>query len=174
MASHEQGKPYVGVFLRRGEAAEGRSEQAAPNQHVEDLGDASPMEALYRTGTFARIVQMAPFVHESPGPEKSRQGMQILLHGQRCIRLDGVADTEGPPPSGLVTHLTKKPEETSAPDPDEVKATVNAIMQTVRDIMKVNPQFREHMAMIYSDLERIDTKDLVAISYFAASLTTAT
>lgn len=169
MAGHESGKPYVGVFLRRSDSDERGNIDIKSPQQVEDLEDADPTDALHSLGTFARIMQMQPFVHDSPGGQQS--GMQMLLYGQRCLKLDGIVDAPRPPVTAYVTHLKKTA--ASEADPDETKATVNAAMQVIRDIMKVNPQFREHMAMIHAGLERIDTSDITAISYFAASLTTA-
>lgn len=46
-------------------------------------------------------------------------------------------------------------------------------MHTIREIMKINPQFREHAAMIHAGLERLEQSDASAIAHFAASLTTA-
>jgi Lon-like ATP-dependent protease len=94
--------------------------------------------------------------------------MQMLLHGHDLIRLDKVLEV-GPPLQVQVSKIRHKSHEQT----DDLKAYINETMHTIREIMKINPQFREHAAMIHQGIERLERGDPHAIAHFAASLTTS-
>eukprot|EP00928_Gymnodinium_smaydae_P063511 TRINITY_DN47064_c0_g1_i1.p1 TRINITY_DN47064_c0_g1~~TRINITY_DN47064_c0_g1_i1.p1 ORF type:complete len:1068 (+),score=257.84 TRINITY_DN47064_c0_g1_i1:104-3205(+) len=165
---------FVGAFLRRGDhgpvspgsGAEASSHGDAGGYHDAELYDGDPFELLHHVGTRARIVQAAPFAH--PGKNGLVEGLQMLLHGHDLIRLDKVLEV-GPPLQLQVSRIKY-----GASDDDlTVKAFINETMHTIREIMKINPQFREHAAMMHQALERLERGDPHATAHFAASLTTA-
>jgi len=159
----------IGAFVRRSESPlEGNVQVDGQEDtpHPEDFSHTDPLEALYRTGTRARVVQAAPFV--MPSGKGPVEGINILLHGQDLIHIDKVLNL-GPPLQVQVSRIQHK----STGDTDEIKAYINETMHTVREIMKINPQFREHASLIHQGLERLERSDAHAIAHFAASLTTA-
>jgi len=154
--------PFIGTFLKRGDPSITEASQDTSNDSgnaTEDLGGADPIESLYTTGTRARIIQAAP-----NGPN----GLQLILHGHDLIKLEKVLDSGTP----LKVQVSKI-KHAALKETDEMKAYINETMHTIREIMKINPQFREHAAMIHQGLERLERGDPHAIAVFAASLTTS-
>jgi len=185
-----QKSPIVSVFLRKdfeessepqggearislgGRKRRGKQEIVGDFSGVpEDLNGADPFEVLYKVGTRARIAQAAQFgaqSHEGSGSE----GLTLLLFGHDLVELEHVLDA-GPPTTVKVSRLKPKKAPAEDVNPDELKAYINETMHTIREIMKVNPQFREHMAVIHKGVERLEKGDPHAIAHFGASLTTA-
>eukprot|EP00929_Paragymnodinium_shiwhaense_P080698 TRINITY_DN42103_c0_g2_i1.p1 TRINITY_DN42103_c0_g2~~TRINITY_DN42103_c0_g2_i1.p1 ORF type:complete len:1098 (-),score=270.61 TRINITY_DN42103_c0_g2_i1:418-3288(-) len=162
--------PFIGAFLHKS-AEEGATPPIGdPSEApiLEDLSGSDPLGALHNIGTRARIVQIA---HAGKfGPVESHGGgMQMLLYGIDLIRMEKVLDM-GPPLQVKVSRMKYS----SATQTDDIKAYINETMHTIREIMKINPQFREHAAMIHSGIERLERGDPHAIAHFAASLTTST
>mmetsp|Transcript_55790 Transcript_55790/g.120566 ORF Transcript_55790/g.120566 Transcript_55790/m.120566 type:complete len:1014 (+) Transcript_55790:56-3097(+) len=152
----------VGAFVRRSEegAADARGDGYGQQEGEDIVGD--PMEALHLVGTRARILHMAQFGRFSV------EGVQMLLVGIDLIRLEKVLKV-GPPLQVEVSKVQHVFE-----DSDSLKAHINETMHTIREIMKINPQFREHASVVNQGLERLERGDAAAIAHFAASLTTAT
>ncbi|CAK0805383.1 unnamed protein product [Prorocentrum cordatum] len=149
------------------DAAEGAEDAAATHRALEDFSQSSPLEVLHRVGTRARIWQAAPFQR----PSGATEGLQLLLHGIDVVRLDEVLDV-GPPLSVQVS-LAEPGEDLGDVDKLTLKAYVNEAMHTIREITKINPQFREHATIINQGLERIESTDPTAVAYFGASLSNA-
>jgi len=165
--------PFVGAFLRRNEAeatsSGGGSTTFASSSGTssdEDFSNVDPQEALYSVGTRARILQLLPM----PTVKGEGDTVQVVLHGHDLIHMDKVVDA-GPP---LQAQVSKIRHHVDDKDADSIKAYINETMHTVREIMKINPQFREHAALIHQGLERMARDDAHAIAHFAASLTTGT
>mmetsp|Transcript_165664 Transcript_165664/g.531826 ORF Transcript_165664/g.531826 Transcript_165664/m.531826 type:complete len:1024 (+) Transcript_165664:75-3146(+) len=168
--------PLIGAFLHKnadtaasflGEVH--KDEEEAPPQLEAFLNIEDPIGSLYHIGTRARVVQAMPFLtHGKDGI--TLDGMQLLLQGIDLITLDSMLH-RGPPLKVQVSKLRQKPK--SEGDKDITRAYINETMHTIREIMKINPQFREHAAMIHQGLERLEKGDPHAIAHFAASLTTA-
>jgi len=168
--------PFIGAFLHRQEStsftmSEGPESQlqgdnsSTPSQR-EDLSQAAdPREELHRVGTRARVMQVAPVASKT---EQQPNGLQLLLSGHDLVTIEKVLDL-GPPLRGQLSRLKLNTEE----EGDALKAYINETMHTIREIMAINPQFREHASMIHQGLERLDRGDPNAIAHFAASLTTA-
>eukprot|EP00931_Biecheleriopsis_adriatica_P046540 TRINITY_DN26741_c0_g1_i2.p1 TRINITY_DN26741_c0_g1~~TRINITY_DN26741_c0_g1_i2.p1 ORF type:complete len:1059 (+),score=282.21 TRINITY_DN26741_c0_g1_i2:49-3177(+) len=166
----EKGQPpFIGAFLHRDvPGAEVTSEGNDKPMQLEDFSKSDdPMQALYTLGTRARIVQAMPFTQHGKFGQIS--GMQMLLHGHDLVRLEKVLD-KGPPLQVQVSRARYAVEDDNS---DQLKAYINETMHTIREIMKINPQFREHASMIHQGLERLERGDPHAIAHFAASLTTA-
>jgi hypothetical protein len=85
---------FVATFLRRKEASSEALQEE--NAASEDLAGVDPLEALYSTGTRARIVQAAPFSKNDEKGDAPTPGLQVLLHGRDLVRMDKVLDA-GPP-----------------------------------------------------------------------------
>jgi len=158
--------PFIAAFLHKDSGLHKDSHDSDdPPRQLEDFGDSDPLEVLHHVGTRARIVQAMPF---SPQSKFGAEGLQMLIHGHDLVKLDKLLDL-GPPAHVKVTKIRHATED----DGDTLKAYINESMHTIREIMKINPQFREHASMIHSGLERLERGDPHAIAHFAASLTTA-
>jgi len=149
-------------------------------------GRADPLEAFYHVGTRARITQAGQFGAASQGSggngnsfhspggglRNPQEGLTLLLFGHDLVKLEKVLDP-GPPAMVKVSRLKPKKAAVDEENPDELKAHISEAKHVIREIMKVNPQFREHMGVIHKGVERLEKGDPNAIAHFAASLTTA-
>ncbi|CAJ1403909.1 unnamed protein product [Effrenium voratum] len=124
------------------------------------------MEVLNTTGTRAKILQAIPVVHPQNGETVA---LQLLLSGLEIVQLEKVLN-KGPP---LQVQIAQVAYEDDGQDQEMLKATVKETMQTVKDIMKVNPSFREYAAMINQQYERMMQVNPHMVAHFAASMTTA-
>ena len=135
-ASHH---PYVGVFLPRdkGEAGKGDS-----GKDVVPINDPSE---LHEVGTLASIMRLSP----------TPQGAQVLLVGGRRVTIDKVI--KSPSSGGDVLEVKVKEAadeaEPAGDTPSVAKAYAMEVMQTIKEILKLNPFFKEQMQMI---LERTE------------------
>lgn len=164
----------IGTFLRKDSVPEDQGEKPA-----EDLSGTDPLQVLYLTGTRARITRIAPFNIAPGNNDKSSsesdppaQGLQVLLSGIDLIRLEKVLQL-GPPLQVQASRFEQQSGPEEGPVADEVKAYINETIYTVREIMKINPQFREHATFIHQGMERLGRNDPHSIAHFAACLTTA-
>lgn len=170
-SSLEKGsQPRIGLFLKRGEEESVVQERPDSTEHAEDLKGVDPLEALHQVGSRARIIQASPFSQQSDGVE----GMQLILHGHSLVRLEKVLST-GPP---LQVQVSPYPGPTKhvdrVEDTDQIKAYINETMHTMREIMKISPQFQQHATMLHQGFQRMERGDPVTIAHFAASMTTGT
>lgn len=160
MALRESGQKYVGVFLKKPAAASGAggasgegaaSSSGGMEDLVKDLSD------IHHVGSYARIDNMLPFDANS---------VQVLMVSQRRIAIDGVHD-QGPP-----LRVKINPLENPDYDPKNklIRAYSNEIVATLREIVKLNPLFKEHMQYFS---QRIDIHNPYKLADFAASVTTA-
>jgi len=164
---------FVAAFLRREETLSGNQR----DMHVpaEDSHCTDPLKELFLTGTRARIVRTAPITSALKGASEHdapQQGLQVLLSGMDLITMDKVLDL-GPPLHVQVSKVQLEKVADVGPAADEVKAYINETIFTVREIMKINPQFREHATFIHQGMERLGRNDPHSIAHFAACLTTA-
>lgn len=157
---------FVAAFLHKGGEVARGDDAEAPLQ-LEDMSKTDPLEVLYQLGTRARVVQAMQIPFAVHGKNDMQQGMQMLLQGYDLIKLDKVLD-KGPPLQVQVSKMRF----TNKSGEDTVKAYINECMHTVREIMKINPHFREQASLAHfgPGLERGDPN---AIVHFAISLTTA-
>ena len=72
---------------------------------------------------------------------RARRPPQLLLMGHRRIRITDVAN-QGPPLNLQVEHIDTPREAGNNPT---VKAYANEILACIREIVKLNPMFREHV-----------------------------
>lgn len=153
LALKESGQNYVGVFLKKpvAGAATASSSLSGGEDLVKDLSE------IHHVGSFARIDNMLPFDAHS---------VQVLMVSQRRIVIDDVHD-DGPPLRVNVSAL-----ENAEVDPQNqlIRAYSNEIVATLREIVKLNPLFKEHMQYFS---QRIDIHNPFKLADFAASVTTA-
>merc|ERR550514_2404950 len=158
-ASHH---PYVGVFLPRSQkpAADAAGGTPTGDKDVVPVTDASE---LHDVGTLAQIMRLSP----------TPQGAQVLLVGGRRVQIDRVVAS----PSSGDAHVlevkvkeAKDEKEDEGADPSVAKAYAMEVMQTIKEILKLNPFFKEQMQMI---LERTEVHEAGKLADFGAALTTA-
>jgi len=153
-ASHH---PYVGVFMPRdkGEASKGGDKDVVPINDPSELHD---------VGTLSQIMRLSP----------TPQGAQVLLVGGRRVTIDRVVSGDA---QVLEVKVKEAPDEVDEVDPDAdpddpsvSKAYAMEVMQTIKEILKLNPFFKEQMQMI---LERTEVHEAGKLADFGAALTTA-
>ncbi|CAE7600035.1 unnamed protein product, partial [Symbiodinium sp. KB8] len=178
------GQNYVSLFLHKqvppafempekredgeeaGEAAEGQVPQVQATAELEELGSENPMEVLCRVGTRAKVMQAMPVVSQSG----QQVGLQMLVNGIDIVRMEEVLQ-KGPP---LQVKISQVKYENEDPPDDMLKATMNETMQTIKEIMKVNPGFREYASLInQSYYDRVEKMKAHVVAHFAAALTSA-
>jgi ATP-dependent Lon protease len=141
--------PFVGVFLVND-----------PNVDLAvDKFSLTKLDQIHRVGTLAHIQQL----ESGPG------GAIAMLMAHRRVLIKDSVNIKTPPLIVRVNHLSQQPLEAVA-NSDDVKATSNEILATLRDIIKSNPLFQQHVSYF---ARRIDVSNPYALADFAASLTTA-
>ena len=100
---------------------------------------------LHDVGTLAQIMRLSP----------TPQGAQLLLVGGRRVTIDKVI--KSPSSGGDVLEVKVKEAadeaEPAGDTPSVAKAYAMEVMQTIKEILKLNPFFKEQMQMI---LERTE------------------
>ncbi|DBA05048.1 TPA: hypothetical protein N0F65_000736 [Lagenidium giganteum] len=157
LALRDSGQQYVGVFLKKPAAAGalGSAGDSKSNNSGEDL--IKDLSEIHHVGAFARLDNIMPFDATSA---------QVLMVSQRRVVIDGVHD-DGPPLRVKINPLDN-------PEFDRksklIRAYSNEIVATLREIVKMNPLFKEHMQYFS---QRIDIHNPYKLADFAASVTTA-
>ena len=140
-------KPYVGLFLVKD-----------PSIDLQvDKFTLTSMDQINNIGVLAHIQQM------DSGPA----GAIAMVMSHRRIRATGTVARTAPPLVLKVEHIHQPPLDDA--NTDEVKATCNEILATLREIIRVNPLFQQHIAYF---TRKIDVTNPYALADFAASLTT--
>ena len=123
IAAHSSHHPYIGVFLPR------------PDEKGDspELSVISDVEQAHEVGTLAQITRLT----------QTPKGVQILLLGGRRVKLDRVIQSS---PVMMAKVEEAKDEETEDGDgPSLAKAYSMEVMQTIKEILKLNPFFKEQM-----------------------------
>ena len=170
-AERDAGRPYVALFLRKEPAEE---HEAAELFTPSDLDEC--LDVVHGTGAFAQVHNVA---------EGSDGQSQALLLVHRRVDASTVVDA-GPPPRLGVEHWPREAwvdEDDSSIPPtktgrrkkdaspgDLVKALSNEIVAAIRELVQLNPLYREHMQYF---TQRVDIADPFKLADFAASLATA-
>ena len=140
-------RPYVGLFLVNDPAVDLQTNKFVLR---------SP-EQVYQVGVMAHVQQL----------ETGPSGAIAMVMGHRRIRISGVSGRPPPPLIVRVDHLTQPPLGKEGLG-DEIKATCNEILSTLRDIIRISPVFQQHIAYF---ARKIDVTNPYALADFAASLT---
>lgn len=155
MALKESGQKYVGVFLKKSMAANAPVSENSKHSGNEEL--ITDLSEIHHVGSFARIDNMLPFDASS---------VQVLMVSQRRIIIDGIHDI-GPPLRVSINPLENPPHDAQN---KMIRAYSNEIVATLRELVKLNPLFKEHMQYFS---QRIDIHNPYKLADFAASVTTA-
>lgn len=156
IALKEAGTPYVGVFLKKSiEVFEGED-----GGNDKDL--VRKLSQVHSVGSFAKVDNII---------KVDENTTQVLMVAHRRIKIDGVYD-DGPPLDVNVSSL-KEVKKVGGEDGSRkklIKAHSNEIVSSLRQLVKLNPLFKDHMQYFS---ERIDIHDPFKLADFAASVTTA-
>lgn len=155
LALKESGQKYVGVFLKKSTAANAPGSDNSKHSGNEEL--ITDLSEIHHVGSFARIDNMLPFDASS---------VQVLMVSQRRIIIDGIHDI-GPPLRVSINPLENPPHDAQN---KMIRAYSNEIVATLRELVKLNPLFKEHMQYFS---QRIDIHNPYKLADFAASVTTA-
>ena len=182
----ESGPAYVGLFLRK----RGRDDDAAAEGEVGSASDTgeliTSLDEVHTTGAFAQLHQIvrpprtqlddrgevASVPAGGGGDGGSALGGDgggahaLLLVHRRCDALSIVES--GPPPFVEVEHWGAPV--TEEPFSDVMRAHVNEIVGVIRELVRVNPLFKEQMAFF---TQRVDVSEPHKLADFAAAMTTA-
>jgi len=149
VAAKTSSNPFVGVFLPR------PSEEGGQAPELSNISD--PAE-VHEVGTLAQIIRLT----------QTPKGVQILLLGGRRITMERVVQ-DAPVMLAKVAEAKDVVDE-EADGPSLAKAYAMEVMQTIKEILKLNPFFKEQMQMI---LERTEIHESGKLADFGAALTTA-
>lgn len=139
---------YIGLLFTR--LSEDETEIAPDNISSSDL---------YKIGVAAKVIQIAP------DNDKSLP-MQILVQVMDRFEVQEIK-SEKP----IIRAQIKYSYETVFENNEELKAYSVAIVESIKELVKLNPLFKEGLTLL---IERINVNDPGALSDFAASMTTAT
>lgn len=149
MALKESGQKYVGVFLKKS--------SGDPLKFVGGEDVIKNLSEIHHVGSFARIDNMLPLDANS---------VQVLMVSQRRIAIDDLRD-EGPPIRVNISNLESPSFDSKS---KLIRAYSNEIVATLREIVKMNPLFKDHMQYFS---QRIDIRNPYKLADFAASVTSA-
>ncbi len=187
---------YISAFLRKKNPT-GVSEGGVLLPTPEVITDASDM---YSVGTFAQIHRLTrgvgsgsvpPQSHGVPGafgddpnvhpdgdngdPSSTSNGDEssaasVLLLAHRRVNLMSV-DSLGPPIDVTISHWPRLDYTGSMSSPDDtIRALINEILSTIREVAQINPLFRENVQFFSG---RLDANDPYRLADFAASVCSA-
>ena len=140
-------KPYVGLFLVKD-----------PTVDLQvDRFSLKNIDQIHRMGVMAHIQQL----------EAGPAGAIAMVMAHRRIRATGTVAGRVPPLIVKVDHINQPLLDNN--HSDEIKATCNEILATLREIIRMNPLFQQHIAYF---ARKIDVTNPYALADFAASLTT--
>ena len=129
----------------------------------DDIGDgditstALPADEMHKVGALASLQSLM----ETPD---GGVGAWFLAH-RRITLLNAVTDEV--PPIVKVHHMERPKGESST---DMVRALSNEILQTIRNLVRINPLMKEQMQYF---MQRLEVHDVYKLADFAASMTNA-
>jgi len=149
VAAKVSSNPYVAVFLPRPNPETG----VAP-----ELTNITDPSEVHEVGTLAQITRLT----------QTPRGVQILLLGGRRVTMQRVVQNT----PVMLAKVAEAKDVVDEPDagPSLAKAYAMEVMQTIKEILKLNPFFKEQMQMI---LERTEIHESGKLEDFGAALTTA-
>ncbi|GAX85453.1 hypothetical protein CEUSTIGMA_g12869.t1 [Chlamydomonas eustigma] len=171
MDTKKQGaQAYVGAFLRRepkdatkpldSTTQTETSASSSLNSSTIDLDSTvDPAAQLYEIGTFSQVHTILP--------GDSADSAQLLLLGHRRIRRTAIVSAD--PLRVRIEHLRDE----SYSNNDILKATSMEIVNTMRDLLHLNPLYGEQFRTLLSLSGSIDLQDMSRLVDAAASLTSA-
>ncbi|BFI05718.1 ATP-dependent Lon protease [Marchantia polymorpha subsp. ruderalis] len=158
-----RGTPWVGTFLVKDGSRKNKDPVPFPggdgDKDDEELHGEELYKSLHEYGTFAQITNVFRAVDGGEGVS------QFLLMGHRRLRLTGVVEDD--PLSVTVEHVKDKPYDGSQ---DVIKATVMEVVTTMKDLIRLNPLYKEHIQLFIQHMGEFNASKLAD---FGAALTTA-
>jgi len=140
----KKGKPYLGLVLERSRPEE---EAEAPLRITD----------LYDVGVAVKVLQASPASEEGP--------LQLMVQAlERFTVLEAVG--EGPALRATVEHWRDSEYETN----EELKAYSVAIIDSIKELVKLNPLFKEGLSLM---LDRMNVHDPAVLADFSSAMTTA-
>lgn len=140
-------QPYVGLFMEK--------DKEEPDESVTTMPRS--VHELHQVGTLASLQTLT----ETP---EGGLGAWFLSH--RRIRILDTLD-DSLPPTVSVHHYERKKGEANT---DMVRALSNEILQTIRNVVRINPMMKEQMQYF---MQRLEVHDSYKLADFAASMTTS-
>jgi len=179
---------YISAFLRKKNPT-GVSEGGVLLPTPEVITDSSD---LYSVGVFAQIHRLTRGVGSRSASQSNSVGFadekedagagvsstssttseeestaSVLLLAHRRVNLMSV-DSLGPPIDVTISHWPRL-DYTGSPD-DTIRALINEILSTIREVAQINPLFRENVQFFSG---RLDANDPYRLADFAASVCSA-
>ena len=114
-------------------------------------------EDFFKVGVVVRVIQVSPFKQGEP--------LQILV--QALERFDVIAMQKN---KAVFTAKVRYWYETIQKNSDEFKAYSVAIIDCIKELVNLNPLFKEGLSLL---IERINLSDPGSLADFAASMTTS-
>lgn len=133
---------YFGVLLRKTKGDRRRTPTSA--------------EDFYTMGTAARVMQVSP-------PEEGRP-LQVVARATTRFAVKKMVKRDK-----LFFAEVEYCETTGDPDSEESKAYAGAIIDCIRELVSLNPLFKEGLSLL---IERINLSDPATLADFASSMTT--
>jgi len=151
IAAKASAHPNVAVFMPR------RAEGQPIGAELPTVTDAAQ---VHEVGTLATIQRLSA----------TPKGVQLLLLGDRRITIDRVVQN-----APIMLAKVREAKDDYSTDGEEegpslAKAYAMEVMQTIKEILKLNPFFKEQMQMI---LERTEIHEFGKLADFGAALSTA-
>jgi len=108
--------------------------------------------------------------HPSSSTNEESPAASVLLLAHRRVNLVGV-DSLGPPIDVTISHWPRLDYTGPMSSPDDtIRALINEILSTIREVAQINPLFRENVQFFSG---RLDTNDPYRLADFAASVCSA-
>ncbi|KAF0852637.1 mitochondrial Lon protease [Andalucia godoyi] len=155
----DRGEKFVGVFMVKPELDSGQ--QSTTDGSVPNVDS---MDQLYSKGVLARILRIIPIRNGSA---------QVLLAGHCRITADGQAQAStdaGLPHKKLIARIRQVKDETYDRNDVSVQAYTQEIYSTIKEILKMNPFFKEQLQAL---MEQIDISNPAELADLGAALTTS-
>ncbi len=115
-------------------------------------------EDFFQIGIVVRVTRISPQTQEEP--------LQLLVQAIQRIEIEELTISNSIPTAKVQYHQEEKIENT-----EEIKAYSVAIVDCIKELVTLNPLFKEGLSLI---IERINVSDPSALADFAASMTTST
>ncbi len=114
-------------------------------------------EDFFDMGIVVRVTRISPPTQGEP--------LQLLVQALQRIEVKELTVKDGIPTAWVKYHMEEKVENT-----EEIKAYSIAIVDCIKELVTLNPLFKEGLSLI---IERINVSDPSALADFAASMTTS-
>ncbi len=112
---------------------------------------------FFQMGIVVRVTRISPLTQGEP--------LQLLVQALQRFEVQELTIKNGIPMARVIYHLEEQVENT-----EEIKAYSIAIVDCIKELVTLNPLFKEGLSLI---IERINVSDPSALADFAASMTTS-